>query len=270
MGTAGGDTEAAGGGGTARGRRGAMDRYLEEIGRYPLLDREEEARLARRAREGGDGEARRRLVSANLRFVVAVAKRYRGRGVPFEELVNEGNVGLVRAAERFDERHGVRFVTYAAWWVRQAILAALSAAAPSARPRSGRGGRRRAAVVRETGAGPRRPERVRFVSLDHPGPGRRDGALGERVPDRGADDPGSSAERRALRELLDAGLAFLPEREERVLRGYFGLDGRPARTLERLGRELGVSGERVRQLKDRALDRLRAAPHRDALEDYVP
>jgi RNA polymerase primary sigma factor len=245
-----------------------MDRYLEEIGRYPLLDREEEARLARRARERGDGAARRQLVTANLRFVVAVAKRYRGRGVAFEELVNEGNVGLVRAAERFDERHGVRFVTYAAWWVRQAILAALSAArpeAPAARKRNGR----RAGVVRESGSGRRRAARVRFVSLDHPGPGRRDGALEERVPDAGAADPGSSVERQALRDLLDAGLAFLPEREERVLRGYFGLDGRPARSLERLGRELGVSGERVRQLKDRALDRLRAAPHREALEDFA-
>lgn len=269
MGTAGTDTERAGGGGTASGRRGAMDRYLEEIGRYPLLDREEEARLARRARERDDGAARRRLVTSNLRFVVAVAKRYRGRGVAFEELVNEGNVGLVRAAERFDERHGVRFVTYAAWWVRQAILAALSAAGPRTSPARDRNGRPRTGVVREAGSGRRRARRVRFVSLDDPGPGRRDGALEERVPDPGADDPGSSVERRALRDLLDAGLAFLPEREERVLRGYFGLDGRPARSLERLGRELGVSGERVRQLKDRALDRLRAAPQRDALEDFA-
>lgn len=269
MGTAGTDSEATGSGGGTAARSGAMDRYLEEIGRHPLLDREEEARLARRARERGDGTARRRLVTANLRFVVAVAKRYRGRGVPFEELVNEGNVGLVRAAERFDERHGVRFVTYAAWWVRQAMLAALSAARPAASaPRRRRGGRR-AGVVRESGSGRRREARVRFVSLDHPGPGRRDGALEERVPDPGAADPGRSVERQALRDLLDAGLAFLPEREERVLRGYFGLDGRPARSLERLGRELGVSGERVRQLKDRALDRLRAAPHRDALEDFA-
>lgn len=267
MEAAGAGVETAGSGGTARGRRGAMERYLEELGRYPLLARDEEARLARRAREEDDGRARRRLVTANLRFVVAVAKRYRGRGVPFEELVNEGNVGLVRAAERFDERHGVRFVTYAVWWIRQAILEAVSAAEPaaSASPR-GNGRRGRPTKVRETGTGRRR---VRFVSLDEPGPGRRDGALEERVADRRAADPGESVERDALRELLDAGMAFLPEREERVLRGYFGLDGRTARSLERLGRELGVSGERVRQLKDRALDRLRAGPHRDALEEFA-
>lgn len=244
-----------------------MDRYLAEIARHPLVDREEEERLARRARVRDDAAARRRLVTANLRFVVAVAKRYRGRGVPFEDLVNEGNLGLVRAAERFDERHGVRFVTYAVWWIRQAILAAVSASSPDARRRGS--GRRPA--VREPGAGRTGTSPVRFVSLEGGGRGQRGGggSLGDRVADERTADPDRSLEREALRDLLDAGMAFLPEREERVLRGYFGLDGRPARSLERLGRDLGVSGERARQLKDRALDRLRAGPHGAALEEFM-
>lgn len=248
-----------------------MDRYLAEIGRHPLVGREEEARLARRARERGDTAARERLVTANLRFVVAVAKRYRGRGVPFEDLVNEGNLGLVRAAERFDERHGVRFVTYAVWWIRQAMLAAISAAAPPPVPGARRRGESsRGGAVREPGSGRTGRPRLRLVSLEDEGRDGRGGALGERVADEGAADPGRSLEREALRDLLDAGMAFLPEREERVLRGYFGLDGRPPRSLERLGAELGVSGERARQLKARALDRLRAGPHGGALEQFVP
>lgn len=249
-------------------RRGAMDRYLEEIGSYPLLDREEEARLARRAREQGDAAARRRIVTANLRFVVAVAKRFRGRGVPFEDLVNEGNVGLVRAAERFDERHGVRFVTYAVWWVRQAILAALSSAEGAGPPVRRRNGSGRSRAVRETGGRPRK-RRFGLVSLQDRRRGGRGGALEERVADGRSADPERALERDALRDLLDAGMAFLPEREERVLRGYFGLDGRPARSLEKLGRELGVSGERARQLKARALDRLRAGPHAAALAEFT-
>lgn len=249
---------------------GGMDRYLWEIGRHPLLSREEEAEMSRRWREEGDREALDALVTANLRFVVTVAKRYRHRGVPFEDLVNEGNLGLLRAAERFDGRRGVRFVTYAVWWIRQAILGALASAAPPARPgRTGPGGAR-ARSVREPDAGGWREHRGgRVVSLDG-GARRGDGTpLGERLADADAEDPGRTLEMRSLREALEAGMAFLPEREERVLRRYYGLDGGAPRSLERIGRELGVSRERIRQLKRRALARLREGPHRAALRELA-
>lgn len=245
-----------------------MERYLDDIGRHALLDREHEARLARRAREDDDRRARNDLVAANLRFVVSVAKRYRGCGVAFEDLVNEGNLGLLKAAERFDERHGVRFVTYAAWWIRRAILASLPPAVPDG---AGEAGGRDRVEGRGHGSGPGRtgdgatgPASV--VSLED---ARRGRALLERIADDSAVDPERGAQLEALRERLDRGLAFLPEREERVLRAYFGLDGGRPRSLTAIGRGLGVSGERARQLKERALDRLRAGPHAGALAQFT-
>lgn len=247
----------------------ALDRYLEEIGRHPVLDRADEARLARRYREDGDEAALAALVTANLRFVVSVAKRYRGRGVAFEDLVNEGNVGLMRAARRFDERHGVRLVTYAAWWIRQAILAAVSASRPPPVPPPSRRRAGRTEAVREPDPGSRAGPGLRLVSLDGgpAGDGRR--PLLERVADAAAEDPERRLDRTALRHALATGMAFLPEREERVLRCYFGLEGGSPRSLARIGREMGLSRERIRQLKDRALDRLRAGPHGPSLEQFV-
>lgn len=232
-----------------RVREGSFSLYLDEIGRHRLLDIDEERALAARARRG-DREAVDRLVSANLRFVVAVAKRYRGRGVPMEDLVTEGNLALLKAAERYDGERGVRFVGYASRWVRQAMLDAVARATwkGEASPPS-----------------PRAPRRPTFLSLD--GPSRGDGsALAERLA-----APGTEGDRplqaRAVREALETGLALLPGREERVLRLYFGLDDSPSRSLAEIAGELGVSRERVRQLKDRALARLREGPCRRALEE---
>lgn len=229
----------------------ALDFYLAEIGRRPLLTREREVALARRWREAGDRRALHELVESNLRFVVACARRYRGRGVPMEDLVNEGNLGLLRAAERFDPDRGVRFVTYAAWFVRQTILGAL-----------GRAGRAAPPVPDGGGAGDGGRRRAVMVSLEaEPGPGRRGTRLSERLEAPAAVRTDRPVHRRERRHALETSLAFLPEREERVLRLFFGLDGSAPRTLARIGREMGVSRERVRQIKDRALDRLRDGPH---------
>lgn len=232
----------------------ALDLYLDDLGRWPLLDREEEAALARRHRDGGDRRALHGLVTANLRFVVATAKRYRGRGVPLADLINEGNLGLLRAAERFDPDRGVRFISYAAWFVRQAMLEAVGRAEPP--PAAGR------SRGRDRRDGDRARRRAVLLSLDAPPAPGGDGApLGERLGGPAGAGPESRTLRRDRRRTLETGLAFLPRREERVLRLFFGLDGRGSRTLEAIGRELGVSRERVRQLKARALARMRDGPH---------
>lgn len=224
--------------------RQAFDSYLREIGVQPLLSREEEVELARRIREG-DEAARARLVTANLRFVVSVAKRYNGKGVPLSDLVNEGNVGLIRAAERFDGTKGVRFISYAVFWIRQAILQAIDRAVP--RPLDGAA--------------------LRWVSLDAPLGEESGGRLADVVA-TAAEDPGALSERHALRDAVDSSLTCLPSREARVLRLYFGLDGDAPATLDKIGSELGVSRERVRQIKDRALARLRAGSRRRQLEGF--
>lgn len=222
-----------------------FERYLRDIGRERLLSREEEVELARRAR-AGDEVARRRLVSANLRFVVSVAKRYRGRGLSLADLVNEGNLGLLRAAERFDETRGVRFVSYAVWWVRQSILQAIARdAGPSDE------------------AGP-----LERLSLDEPLDPEAGATLEEVVPDERAVSPDARAHEEALRHAVDASLMALPEREQLVLRLYFGLDGEPPLALAEIGRRLGVSRERARQIKDRALVLLRAGAGRHGLDRF--
>ncbi len=217
-----------------------FERYLDDIGRAPLLTREEEAELARRSREG-DAEARRRLVTSNLRFVVSVAREYRGRGVPMADLVNEGNIGLLRAAERFDESRGVRFVSYAHWWVRRAILQA---------------------IVSDRGKGAAHPWRE--VSLDAPDPAGGT-TLQDRLEDRGASFPDEDLVREGVRHAVWASLADVPDREREVLRRYFGLDGGGAQTLGEVAEALGTSRERARQLKERALARLRAQADRHDL-----
>lgn len=250
-------------GGRRRGRTG-LDLYLEEIGRHRVLSREEERRLARRAREG-DRASRERLVTANLRFVVTVAKRYRGMGLPLEDLINEGNLGLIRAAARFDEERGVRFVTYAIWWIRQAILAALAEAGAVLPPAPPGPGRPRG---RARGGEGERAGRARLLSLEARVPGTDGATLGARVPD-GGPDPDRVLQDRALRRTLEEGMAFLPEREERVLRRYYGLDGEEPRTVSRIARELEVSRDRVRQIRARALARLRRGPHGRRLAGFT-
>ena len=259
---------------------GSLDLYLREIAGHPILSREDEVRLAREIRQG-DPEALNRLVAANLRFVVTVAKRYRNHGVAFADLVNEGNLGLMRAARRFDETKGVRFISYAVWWIRQAMMQAIAEQSRIVRIPVGRmdeanrvvrTARRlgqelgRRATPEEVGVElDMSPEAVQralsmhsgYVSLDAPVPDTEDTSMLELIPDREGEEPEERTHREALRDVLEASLTHLPEREARILKLYFGLDGEEPHTLEQIGAEFSVSRERIRQIKDRALVRLR-------------
>ena len=269
----------------------ALDMYLEEIREHPILEREDEVELARRIRDG-DEEALNQLVSANLRFVVSVARRYSGHGVPLADLVTEGNIGLIRAARRFDETKGVRFISYAVWWVRQSILQALTAGARIVRIPSGQleESHRVIRTVRRLEQELRREPTVDevaaeleispaevtdalglrpgWVSLDAPLPNDDQSSMLDLIADPHLEDPNASAASAALHDVVEAGLTRLPEREATVLMQYFGLDGEPARSLEEIARGLGLTRERARMIKDRALVRLRLGETGKILESY--
>jgi len=259
---------------------GSLDLYLREIADHPILSREEEVELAEAIRRG-DTQALNRLVAANLRFVVTVAKRYRNHGVAFADLVNEGNLGLMRAARRFDETKGVRFISYAVWWIRQAMMQAIAEQSRIVRipvgrmDEANRVARMSRRLGQELGRAPT-PEEVgmelgldpdavqralsmhsSYVSLDAPVPETEDTSMLELIPDREGEEPDEHAQREALRDVLESSLSHLPEREARILKLYFGLDGEEPHTLEQIGAEFSVSRERIRQIKDRALVRLR-------------
>lgn len=276
---------------TADGSGGSLDLYLKEIAGHPILEREDEVRLAQAIRDG-DEEALNHLVAANLRFVVTVAKRYRNHGVAFADLVNEGNLGLMRAARRFDETKGVRFISYAVWWIRQAMMQAIAEQSRIVRVPVGRMdqankviraarklsqelGRRATPeeVGMELGLSPEDVQRAMgmqsgYVSLDAPVPDTEDTSMLELIPDREGEEPDERTQREALRDVLEASLTQLPEREARILRLYFGLDGEEAHTLEAIGRKFSVSRERIRQIKDRALVRLKLGASGKLLESF--
>ena len=269
----------------------ALSIYLDEIRGHPLLEREDEIELAKRIR-GGDEDALNQLVAGNLRFVVSVARRYAGHGVPLADLVTEGNIGLIRAARRFDETKGVRFISYAVWWVRQSILQALTAGSrivrvpPGQLEESHRVVRTVRRLEQSLGREPTIEEvaaeleispgevtdalgmRPGWVSLDAPLPNDDQSSMLDLIPDTGLADPNASATSAALRDVVEAGLTRLPEREAAVLMQYFGLDGEPARSLEEIARGLGLTRERVRMIKDRALVRLRLGETGKVLESF--
>lgn len=270
----------------------ALGRYLRDIVRYRLITREEEIQLGQRA-AAGEREAVDALVQANLRFVVAVAKRYRTAGVPLADLVAEGNVGLLRAAERFDPDQGIRFISYAVWWVRQAILHALAEQSGAVRVPVNRAGvlhaiRKRSAALAQLLE--REPTAAELadelgidaaevdvvlrsarapVSLDAPAEPDGGGTLGDRLADRRAAPTDGALLDRARTDAIGASLARLSERESRVLRLYYGLDGEPPRTLEEIASLLGVTRERVRQIREKALARLRQPRRARVLEPFV-
>ena len=266
--------------------------YLREIGRVPLLSREEEAHLAQRI-ERGDPAARRHLIEANLRLVVSIAKKYAGRGLPFLDLVQEGNRGLIRAVEKFEWRRGLKFSTYATWWIRQAMVRALMDQSRIIRIPV----HMREAIYRVTGATRRLLQefgreptpaeiahelgwsvrRVRDllqliqepVSLDTPVGEGEDNTLREFIPDEDALPPDRAALLKVLKKDVGKVLCTLPPRERKVLVMRFGLDdGRP-RTLEQVGREFGVTRERVRQIEAQALHKLREPTRARRLKSYL-
>ncbi len=261
-------TWARGAGRPLRAPTDSFAQYLREIGGHPLLSQEEEISLARRIRDG-DRNALDRLVACNLRFVVTVAKRYRRFGVPVQDLVTEGNLGLIRAAERFDERRLVRFTSYAVWWIRQSMLEGIRQHSalvhvPVRRSREPSGGGL-AGRGRERASD--RP--IRYLSLDsRVGPG--DGiALRELVSGEPNADPGAQVDREALRDVIEASMTLLDEREEGVLRMCFGLGDEAPRGLADVAARLGVSRERVRRIRERALARLRGGALRRDLESFL-
>ena len=271
---------------------GSLDQYLREISRYPLLDRDEEVRLAQGIRRGEE-EALDKLVRSNLRFVVTVSKKYQNQGVPLSDLINEGNLGLIKAARKFDETRGIKFISYAVWWIRQAILQALAEQSRIVRVPLNRAGllhriaKRKAMLVQELGREPTAAEIAEevdlthdevertlaiasaHVSLDAPaGPGE-DGRLLDYLPDRTSPGPDEPILEKALTEALEAALATLHPREANVLRLYFGLGDEGPMSLERIGSRMGVTRERIRQIKQQALGRLRHASRARVLETFT-
>ncbi|NLM37276.1 MAG: RNA polymerase sigma factor RpoD [Firmicutes bacterium] len=266
--------------------------YLKEIGRVPLLSPEDELELARRA-QAGDENAKRRLAEANLRLVVSIAKRYVGRGMLFLDLIQEGNLGLIKAVEKFDYHKGFKFSTYATWWIRQAITRAIADQARTIRIpvhmvetinkliRISRQllqtlGREPTAeeIAEEMGMN---VERVREiikiaqepVSLETPIGEEEDSHLGDFIEDQDVPAPAEAASFRLLKEQLEEVLDTLTTREEKVLRLRFGLEDGRARTLEEVGQVFGVTRERIRQIEAKALRKLRHPSRSKKLKDFL-
>ena len=266
--------------------------YLKEIGKVPLLSANEEIEIAKRMADG-DQEAKRQLAEANLRLVVSVAKRYVGRGMLFLDLIQEGNLGLIKAVEKFDYRKGYKFSTYATWWIRQAITRAIADQARTIRipvhmvETINKLIRVNRQLLQEYGREPRpdeiaaemgiSEEKVRKiikvaqepVSLETPIGEEEDSHLGDFIPDDDAPAPAEVAAFTLLKEQLMEVLDTLTPREEKVLRLRFGLDDGKARTLEEVGKEFNVTRERIRQIEAKALRKLRHPSRSKKLKDFL-
>ena len=266
--------------------------YLKEIGKVPLLTADEEISLAKRM-ENGDENAKKRLAEANLRLVVSIAKRYVGRGMLFLDLIQEGNLGLIKAVEKFDYRKGYKFSTYATWWIRQAITRAIADQARTIRipvhmvETINKLIRVSRQLLQELGREPQPEEiakemnmsvdRVREilkisqepVSLETPIGEEEDSHLGDFIQDDNVPVPADAAAFTLLKEQLVEVLGTLTEREQKVLRLRFGLDDGRARTLEEVGKEFNVTRERIRQIEAKALRKLRHPSRSRKLKDYL-
>ena len=266
--------------------------YLKEIGRVPLLSSEEEIDLAIRI-ANGDVQAKQRLSEANLRLVVSTAKRYLGRGMQFLDLIQEGNLGLIKAVDKFDYTKGFKFSTYATWWIRQAITRAIADQARTIRipvhmvETINKVKKVQSQLLHQNGHEPTPDEiadeldlpvdKVREimrvaqepVSLETPIGEEEDSHLGDFIPDDGAPAPADAASHTMLREQLSDVLSTLTPREEKVLRLRFGLEDGRSRTLEEVGKEFNVTRERIRQIEAKALRKLRHPSRSRKLKDYL-
>ena len=266
--------------------------YLKEIGRVPLLSAEEEVELAIRMSEG-DVAAKKRLSEANLRLVVSIAKRYVGRGMQFLDLIQEGNLGLIKAVEKFDHTKGFKFSTYATWWIRQAITRAIADQARTIRipvhmvETINKVKKVNSQLLHENGHEPTKEqiaeklempvEKVREimrvaqepVSLETPIGEEEDSHLGDFIPDEDAPAPSDVASHTMLKEQLAEVLSTLTPREEKVLRLRFGLEDGRSRTLEEVGKEFNVTRERIRQIEAKALRKLRHPSRSKKLKDFL-
>ena len=266
--------------------------YLKEIGRVPLLTNEEEQELSERMAQG-DVQARKRLSEANLRLVVSIAKRYVGRGMQFLDLIQEGNLGLIKAVEKFDHTKGFKFSTYATWWIRQAITRAIADQARTIRipvhmvETINKVKKVSSQLLHKNGHEPSAEEiaaeldmsvdKVREilrvsqepVSLETPIGAEEDSHLGDFIPDDDAPSPADAASHTLLKEQLSGVLSTLTPREEKVLRLRFGLEDGRSRTLEEVGKEFNVTRERIRQIEAKALRKLRHPSRSKKLKDFL-
>jgi RNA polymerase primary sigma factor len=271
----------------------SLDVYLHEINKTPLLTREQEQSLARRIKVG-DKDALDGLVKANLRFVVSIAKQYANQGLPLEDLINDGNLGLIKAAHRFDEKRGYKFISYAVWWIRQAMLQSLAEHSRIVRlplNRAGtlyRIGKASRQLDQELGRSPSAKEIAKklklseeeventmhiantHVSLDDPYSTEQDDtSLVDYLQDDSSPMPDEQTYGRALSDDMEKALATLSEREKQILSMYFGLNSEEPLTLEQIGKELGLTRERIRQIKEKAILRLRHSSRARFLQGYM-
>ncbi len=266
--------------------------YLKEIGRVPLLTPEEEIELAQRMHDG-DSAAKKRLAEANLRLVVSIAKRYGGRGMSFLDLIQEGNLGLIKAVEKFDYTKGFKFSTYATWWIRQSITRAIADQARTIRipvhmvETITKVKKVSSQLLHQNGRDPSADEiaqaldmpveRVREimriaqdpVSLETPIGEEEDSHLGDFIPDENAPEPTEAASLVLLKEQINQVLSTLTEREEKVLRLRFGLEDGRSRTLEEVGQMFNVTRERIRQIEAKALRKLRHPNRSNKVKDFI-
>jgi RNA polymerase primary sigma factor len=272
--------------------RDILDQYFAEASKYPLLNAAEEKELARRIRQG-DQDAMHELVKRNLRFVVSVAKKYQNRGLPLIDLIGEGNVGLLTAARKFDPDQGVKFISYAVWWIRQAILSSLARQGRTVRVPLNRTAdlsrvMRAGALLRDKLGREPTPDEVAQLTgisqeivsallslnaadirLDAPLGADGDRSLIERFSVEEMPNTEETVLNKFRSQELARALSTLPARDAKILRLYFGLEGGREHTLDEIGKMLGVTRERVRQLRDRALKRLREGDVGDALKDLA-
>ena len=273
-----------------RYEEGSLDQYLKDISAYPLISRDEEAELARRIRVD-DQEALDKLVRSNLRFVVSVAKKYQNQGVSLSDLINEGNLGLIRAAHKFDETKGIKFISYAVWWIRQAILQALAEQSRIVRVplnRAGtlhRIGKRSSALLQELGREPTPEEiakrsalplrKVRLIlesckkPLSLETPIGEDSDLGDFLEDKRTPSPVDSLLTDDLTAQVERALSGLSEKEAQILRLRFGIGEEGEHTLEEVGQRFDVTRERIRQIEAKALRKLKHPSRSRKLRSFL-